>query len=272
MMRTILKVAAIAAGLNGVGFGSAAAQGLPDDIVHATLRGGWQTASGSQMTALHLTLAPGWKTYWRAPGDSGIPPRFDWSGSENIAGVTFHWPIPEVFDLNGLRTIGYKHELVLPIELHPVTVGKPFLVAAEVQLGVCEEICVPISLTLTAQPDASAKQDPVISAALAHAPQSAAQAGLTAARCAAEPIRDGLRLTAGLTLPQLGPREFAVIELADETVWVSPADTERSGGQLTAVSDLVPPNAQPFALDRSSVRITVFGGSGRVVDLQGCTG
>ncbi|MEG4641374.1 protein-disulfide reductase DsbD domain-containing protein, partial [Paracoccus sp. APAP_BH8] len=45
------------------------------------------TAEGHRMTALHLRLEPGWKTYWRSPGDAGVPPRFDWAASRNLAEV-----------------------------------------------------------------------------------------------------------------------------------------------------------------------------------------
>lgn len=248
------------------------AQDMPADMVSAELRGGWRTESGSQMTALHLRLAPGWKTYWRAPGEAGIPPAFDWRGSENVAGVTFHWPIPEVFDLNGMRTIGYRDELVLPIEIRPSDPSAPIRLEASIDLGVCEEICVPVTVEVAARPDPGATADPLIRAALAAQPEKPGEAGVTSARCAAEPIRDGLRLTAGLTMPRIGPEEFAVIEVADRNVWVSSAETHRTGSELSAVADLVPPDAQPFALDRSSVRITVFGGAGRVVEQQGCTG
>src|SRR3954464_3918821 len=43
-------------------------------------------------------LQPGWKTYWRTPGDSGVPPRFDFSGSDNVEAVTVLWPAPMKFD------------------------------------------------------------------------------------------------------------------------------------------------------------------------------
>lgn len=248
------------------------AQDIPGNILRAELLGGWRTESGSQMTALHLVLAPGWKTYWRAPGDSGIPPQFDWTGSQNIADAIFHWPKPEVFDLNGLRTIGYKGELVLPIELRPVATDAPMMAMARIELGVCEDICVPMTVDISMPLTRARTPDPVIRQALAQAPEPATAAGLSAAKCSAEPIADGMRLTSALTMPRLGPSEFAVIELADQAVWVSPAKTTRDKGQLMAIADMVPPNAQPFALDRSSVRITVFGGMGRVVEIQGCAG
>ena len=61
-----------------------------DDVLAGTLLPGWQIEGGGQMAALQLTLAPGWKTYWRSPGDAGIPPSFDWSGSQNVKSVRIH--------------------------------------------------------------------------------------------------------------------------------------------------------------------------------------
>jgi DsbC/DsbD-like thiol-disulfide interchange protein len=248
-----------------------AAQGLPDDLVRAELLPGWRTPDGTRMTALRLRLAPGWKTYWRAPGEAGIPPSFDWRGSRNVGSVSFHWPEPQVFDLNGYRTLAYGEELVLPIEVTPKDPGAPVSVAAKVALGVCEDVCVPVSLSIEAELPDIADADPVIEAALASQPQSARAAGLAAARCEIEPIRDGLRLTARLSLPARGGEEFAVVELGDGRVWVSEAETSREGGELVTVADLVPPDGKPFALDRRDVRITVFGDRG-AVDVQGCTG
>ncbi|MFY8145805.1 MAG: protein-disulfide reductase DsbD domain-containing protein, partial [Rhodobacter sp.] len=63
-----------------------------DDLLSAEVLPGWRTEQGTHMAALRLTLAPGWKTYWRSPGDAGIPPLFNWSGSQNLSGVRVHWP------------------------------------------------------------------------------------------------------------------------------------------------------------------------------------
>ncbi|WP_413864710.1 protein-disulfide reductase DsbD domain-containing protein [Albidovulum sp.] len=247
-------------------------QELPANILSATLREGWRTEAGTQMAALELKLAPGWKTYWRAPGEAGIPPEFDWAGSSNIRSVAFHWPRPEVFDLNGMRTFGYHEALVLPVEFSPADAGRPIAVRARIDLGVCNQICVPVTVSVAGELLPGAAPDPVIGAALADLPEPAAAAGLSAAHCAAEPIRDGVRLTSRLDMPPIGPEEVAVVELSDRTVWVSPAETRRDGGELSATADLVPSDAKPFALDRSSVRITVFGAAGRVVEVKGCTG
>ena len=264
--RIALTAALLAAAL------PAAGQDVPGSILSATLREGWRTEAGTQMAALELRLAPGWKTYWRAPGEAGIPPAFDWTASDNIRAVAFHWPKPEIFDLNGMRTFGYHDALVLPIEISPVDAGRPIEVRARIDLGVCNEICVPMTVSVSGELAPGAARDPVIGAALANLPESAAKAGLSAAHCEAEPIRDGVRLTSRLALPRIGPDEIAVVELADRTVWVSPADTSRKGGELSTIADLVPSDAKPFALDRSKVRITIFGAAGRVVEVQGCSG
>ncbi|MDO5529308.1 MAG: hypothetical protein Q4F71_07880, partial [Paracoccus sp. (in: a-proteobacteria)] len=57
---------------------------LPRGLESARLLPGWVDADGRRITALELVLAPGWKTYWRSPGDAGIPPSFDWRGAEEV--------------------------------------------------------------------------------------------------------------------------------------------------------------------------------------------
>jgi DsbC/DsbD-like thiol-disulfide interchange protein len=247
-----------------------AAEPLPD-MVQAELLSGWRTEDGTHMSALRLTLAPGWKTYWRVPGSSGIPPLFDWQGSRNLSSVAVSWPVPDVFDLNGVRTIGYANVVTIPIAFTPATPGSPIAVSGQIDIGVCEEVCVPMTLSVKAAlSEGAASTDPVIAAALADAPMGASQAGVGAVTCAVEPISDGLRVTARIDMPKLGAGEAAVMELADPRIWVSEADLSRDGDTLTAVAELVPPNAAPFALDRSTLRFTVIA-DGRAVDIRGCT-
>jgi DsbC/DsbD-like thiol-disulfide interchange protein len=236
---------------------------------------GWRTTDGKQMAALHLTLARGWKTYWRSPGDAGIPPAFDWSGSRNLKSVRLHWPRPELFDLNGMTTVGYHDELVLPVEVTPADAARPVELRAEMAIGVCKDVCVPVSLRLagTAEdPSQGADTASAIRTALLHQPEAAKAAGVRGVRCTVDPIKDGLRLTAAIDMPPLGSDEFTVVETANAGVWVAEAVSRRSAGTLTATADLVPQDAQPFALNRQGVRITVFGDSGRVVEINGCTG
>ncbi len=247
---------------------STAAESL-GEVARLSVLPGWRTEAGTHMAALRIALAPGWKTYWRAPGDAGIPPRFGWDGSRNLAAVRFHWPRPEVYEINGMRSIGYYGELILPMELTPARPGDPIRLRAEVELGVCREVCVPMRAEIAAELAPGGAPDPAIAAALAARPATAREAGVAGVSCDIEPIRDGLRLTARIEMPPLGPEEVAVFELPDQTIWISESTGRRDGRQLTAASDVVPPAGGPFVLDRSEVTITVLG-KGRAVELSGC--
>ncbi|MDJ0627892.1 MAG: protein-disulfide reductase DsbD family protein [Rhodobacter sp.] len=268
MLKKLASSAAVALCL-----GSTALAGgfSPDDVAQFSVLPGWRTASGTHLSALRVQLAPGWKTYWRAPGEAGIPPRFDWTGSDNLASVAFHWPVPDVFYQNGMRTVGYERELVLPMELTPKRAGGDISVQAEIEIGVCEDICIPISVRVSAELDPVGRPDARIRGAMAARPATGNEAGMTSATCRVEPIRDGLRVTAEVAMPRIGPREVAVFEHPDQSIWVSEASAKRQGGMLHAVTEMVPPSNAPFLLDRSQVRITVIG-AGRAVEIRGCSG
>lgn len=263
MIRTILLAACFAT--------PALAQGMTqDDVLQGQFRTGWQTPSGSHLTALHLELAQGWKTYWRAPGDAGIPPSFDWSGSSNLKSVQFHWPSPEVFHVNGMQTVGYHHQLVLPIEVEALDPARPIGLHATVDLGVCKDICMPASITLSAELVPVGRHDQMIAAALKARPATGREAGLRSITCDVEPIADGLRVTARMALPAQGREEVVVFEPGLPGIWVSDALVERDGGALTATVEMVPPSGEPFALMRNELMITVLGQSGRAVEIMGC--
>src|SRR5215470_8029508 len=92
---------------------------------------------------LELDLKPGWKTYWRSPGDSGIPVTVDWSASRNVASTTMAWPAPHRYTLLGLETFGYGDQVVFPVTVTPAKRGEPVQLRAAVDYLVCEKICVP---------------------------------------------------------------------------------------------------------------------------------
>lgn len=236
-----------------------------EDVLQAEFLPGWQMADGHYMTALDLHLAPEWKTYWRAPGDAGIPPVFDWTGSVNLKSVTFHWPRPTVLSLNGMTSIGYLDELVLPVEVVPADATKPVILALTMGLGICHDICMPAQLTFAANLTGSGQPDGRISAALRDVPFQT-KASVT---CEVTPIKDGLRVTARMALPAAGQAETVVFETPDPRVWVAQAETRREGGMLISQTELVPPDGAPFALDRSGVTLTVLG-TDKAVEIRGC--
>lgn len=93
-------------------------------------------------------LQPGWKTYWRSPGDSGVPPRFDFSKSDNVEAVTVLWPAPLKFDDGaGGHSIGYHDQIVLPLRIVARNPDKPVTLRAEISYAVCEKLCIPVEAT-----------------------------------------------------------------------------------------------------------------------------
>lgn len=239
------------------------------DLAQLDVLDGGLTKRGTYRAAMRLTLPEGWKTYWRAPGDAGIPPRFDWGGSRNVAGVTIIWPSPEVFDQNGFQTIGYKTQLILPIEITPVRTGKPVRLKGRMEFGMCKEVCIPGELKFDHAVNQDAARNPVIVAALAQRPYSASEAKVSGVICRLSPTADGMKIEARIVMPSAGGTEVAVIEPGNSALWSSGTQTQRSGNTLIATTELVNTGSGAFALDRSRIRITVLG-KHHAVDIRGC--
>ncbi len=246
---------------------SPAIAGPLDHDTTLTVLSGKQTSRGSVMAGLRIDMAEGWKTYWRAPGDAGIPPQFSWAGSKNVGSVAFQWPVPQVFDQTGMRSIGYHGSVTIPVEVFPNDSGEIHLRGA-IDIGVCEEICIPVTLEFDALLPRDAKRNPAITAAKINRPMTAAEASVGDVTCAITPTEDGLQITTRTALAQRGA-EAIVIETADPAVWVSEPDVTRTATHITATSDLVHVSGSSFALDRSGVRITVLG-ENRAIDIRGC--
>jgi len=96
-----------------------------------------------QRAGVHIRLADGWKTYWRYPGDSGVPPRFDFTRSRNVKSVTVRWPAPQRLADESGASIGYKHEVVFPLEVVPQDAARPVELALGIDYAVCDKLCVP---------------------------------------------------------------------------------------------------------------------------------
>jgi DsbC/DsbD-like thiol-disulfide interchange protein len=109
-----------------------------------------KTSGASVVRAgIEIRLDPGWKTYWRQPGDSGVPPAFDFGGSENVNAVKVLWPAPERFpDGAGGNSIGYIGRIVLPLSVAPKDIAKPSTVHLKLSYAICGNLCVPAEATL----------------------------------------------------------------------------------------------------------------------------
>lgn len=248
--------------------GAAPAQAQPSTF-EGSIRPGWVMENGNRMAALHLRLEPGWKTYWRAPGDSGIPPSFDWNGSRNIGAVRFHWPRPEVSEGAAGRTIGYSRELILPMEVVPARKGDPMHLQAEVELGVCKDICVPASFRFSVTLPGPGQKDEAIARALRQRPSTPREAGLRQIGCTLTPSAEGMAMEVRLDMPSTGGAETVVVEPGQDGIWVSEATVQREGRTLTAHVEMIPMARNALALDRESIIVTVLGRN-RAVEITGC--
>lgn len=133
---------------------------------------------GTIRGALSIDLKDGWKTYWKDPGDAGIPPQIDTAPSTNITSATIGFPAPLRFETGDVHWAGYKGPVDLPVTFK---VGDPALYAAidvDVFLGVCEDICIPVQarLSVTPDPQASSPVDMArVEAAFSRLPGAATQ-------------------------------------------------------------------------------------------------
>ena len=120
-------------------------------------------------------LEPGWKTYWRTPGDSGVPPRFDFSKSENIEAVTVLWPAPTKFDDGaGGHSMGYHNQVVLPLRIVAKSADKPVTLRADINYAVCEKLCIPVEASAElAIASVASTEDSALFAALDTVPKPA---------------------------------------------------------------------------------------------------
>jgi DsbC/DsbD-like thiol-disulfide interchange protein len=125
--------------------------------------------------AIEIRLDPGWKTYWREPGDSGVPPTFDFSGSENVKSVTVLWPPPERFpDGAGGNSIGYVGDIVLPLRVLPQDATKPPSVHLKLDYAVCGTLCVPAEANLALSLSGNGTEDQAIVAVERQVPRKVA--------------------------------------------------------------------------------------------------
>jgi DsbC/DsbD-like thiol-disulfide interchange protein len=94
--------------------------------------------------ALQIALGPGAITYWRDPGEAGVPPTFDFSGSTNLARAEVDFPAPQrIAEPDGSVAFGYRDGVILPIRATPTDPSQPVRLVAKVDYAVCEKICLP---------------------------------------------------------------------------------------------------------------------------------
>jgi DsbC/DsbD-like thiol-disulfide interchange protein len=204
---------------------------------------------------VQIRLAPGWKTYWRYPGDSGVPPRFDFSQSTNVKSVTVLYPAPQRLTDDGGTSIGYKHDVVFPLEVRAQDQGQPVTLSLALEYAVCEKLCVPADgtaeLTLSGK---AGENDAKLAQSEALVPRPATIGeGAFAIRAAK---REGARVTVELAAPAgVAVDLFAEGPTAE---WALPVPVPVAGGRhFTFELDGLPPNTRP---DGATLTLTAVAG------------
>ena len=236
-----------------------------DDILQVELRPGWRRDDGTHIAALQISLAPGWKTYWRQPGDTGIPPKFNFTGSSNLNVIDVLYPIPNITWQDGSRSIGYEGEVVFPIIVQPRNKNRVKLVG-QIEIGVCKEICIPVSLIVSERLPVGAPKDTVIEAAI----QTLPKLGMEKILCKFSQIADGMRLSLTLLHPSHDIRD-ATIELGNSNLWIETPKAEQVGGQIQITANILTPTGNPVSVVRGDVITTIFGAN-TVTEYRGCHG
>ena len=236
-----------------------------DDILQVKLLPGWRGGDGTHIAAIQISLAPGWKTYWRQPGDTGIPPKFDFTGSSNLDVLEVLYPTPNIIWQDGSRSIGYEAEVVFPIIVQPRNKNKVKLVG-QIEIGVCKEICIPVSLSVSAKLPLSGPKDTRIEDAI----QTQPKLGVGKILCKFSPIADGMRLSLTLLHPSHDIRD-ATIELGNSNLWIETPKAEQVGGQIQITANILTPTGNPVLVVRGDVITTIFGAN-TVTEYRGCHG
>ena len=261
-----------------LGSASAAANEQPRLPVESVqLLSGWRhvdDAGEIHVTGIHLLLLDNWKTYWRAPGSLGLPPRFDWSESRNVKSAETLWPVPRKFIDGDSSFLGYEKEVVLPVYLWPDNPSEDISVILNFEFAVCNEICIPTAATLSAE---------LLADDVAPDPRLVDQLNNLRAnfrvgdpdeipRCRFAPSEYGQEVTLEYALPPANRQEphFALEYLGD-LFQFEDAEVQREAENLVVTSVMHYYGEGAVLIDRSAIRSTaIFGGE--AIEFHGCAG
>ncbi len=238
---------------------------------HASVRliAGSRADDAIARAGIEIKLAQDWKTYWRYPGDSGVPPRFDFAGSDNVKSIEIAWPAPHRFSDEGGITIGYKDDVIFPLRIVPQDVSKPVRLHLKADYAICEKICIPAEGSAElALDDRRSELDQSLAAFEALVPKRAAvgeAAPLAVRAVRREQSGDRPRVIVDVAAPGNGPIDlFAEGPTPD---WALPVPEPVAGApaglhRFAFVLDGIPPGART---DGAVLTLTLVSGASAIV-------
>lgn len=231
-------------------------------------------AGGVIRAGVHIKLDEGWWTYWRAPGESGMPPMFDWSGSQNLdADPDTIWPVPQRAVEYGEKVNVYRKEVVFPIEFRAEDPTKPVKLHLKITYGTCREMCVPAwaehELTIRpvdGRPKVDAANAKLLDAYSGRSPSADPQAaGLQIREVRAAVAEGKVVLTIRVRGVADGNRALVLVEGPEfvRVAEISPSSVDESG--IAVLKMTVGSTTQFRALKGKRLRITLVHG-GRALE------
>ena len=203
----------LAAGLAMTTDARAAGTAWEDPAEVRILDGGLLEDGETRLAGLEILLDPGWKTYWRNPGDSGIPPTLDFTGSDNLGTVAIEYPAPELFWDGYAWSLGYSDAVVFPLIVSAADPAKPVELKIAMQYGVCKDVCIPAEAAAAMMLDGSKARRSGIDFYRARVPERIADgAGTSVTHTNVDHGGDVPVLEIHLGLPGAEKDAFAVVE------------------------------------------------------------
>jgi DsbC/DsbD-like thiol-disulfide interchange protein len=269
-MRLAAAVCALLLGPNGAGAAADVSRWDGDARSAARLIAGSQPPGAAAFirAGIEIRLKAGWHTYWRYPGDAGVPPQFDFAGSQNVKQVQILWPAPQRLPEDGGISIGYARDVILPLHIVPQDPNKPVALKLKLDYAVCEKLCVPAEaraeLVLGGAPTS---QDAALAAAEAQVPKRHALGegkALAIRSVRREAGAERSRVVVDVAVPA-----GAVIDLFAEgptPQWALPLPTAVEGAaeglkRFTFDLDGAPPGAK---YDGAAITLTAVGDQGAI--------
>jgi suppressor for copper-sensitivity B len=218
---------------------------------------------------LEFRLKPGWKLYWRHPGEAGVPPSFDWSGSRNLAAMRVLWPAPRRVSIEGIDSFVYLDEVILPLRARAADLGRPLELRLALSYGICREICIPYDETLSLDlPAGAARPTPFagrIAQFAARVPLSPTAAGVTLRVAAAEADgKPALEVTAEAPRPWQRPDLF--VEAPPPLWFGAPVVALENGGRTARLLLPVSAGRRAAVLAGAVLTLTLVDGALAVED------
>ena len=241
------------------------------------LLSGWRSADEhgeSHIAGIRIKMGDGWRTYWRIPGESGLPLKIFHEDSTNVSNIRILWPTPSIFDINDYRSFGYEKEIVLPILIQPNSPGESMSLNARLEFGVCNEICIPANWTVNANlPTHSVARNHMIEQSLKNLPTYINEydnSGISS--CEFKKHGSHFDVTVKMSVPRSPGEEVTVFEFPNKLFWFSRTQTQRLGGNnLVATAIMEYSGMGPIPIDRSQFQVTVISQNGAIV-ADGCAG